>query len=208
MSDNIRHIIAKRERNIGQRNKLNRSDLYDMRCKQKKVIRDTAFKSVHRIVDIAKEVRAEDLSRPIKKNAKEKGKRFNRLMSSWTKHSLQEALKSVTKTRGSRLRLVNAAYTSQMDSHTNQLSGRRVGDKFYHVNGDVSHAGTNAAVNIKGRGDDAAITLYMSHQAVKKLLLDRLAAIGGVSKPKTCDRPSRTRVARMKVISTESELPK
>ena len=32
MSDNIRHIIAKRERNIGQRNKLNRSDLYDMRC--------------------------------------------------------------------------------------------------------------------------------------------------------------------------------
>jgi len=32
MSDNIRHIGGKSEPNIGQRNKLNGSDLYDMRC--------------------------------------------------------------------------------------------------------------------------------------------------------------------------------
>lgn len=52
------------------------------------------------------------------------------------------------------------------------------------------------------------ITLYMSHQTVKKHCF-RMAAKGGVSKDrKTCDPPPRTHVARMKVISTESELSK
>ena len=32
MSDNIKHISAKREQDIGQRNKLNRSVLYEKRC--------------------------------------------------------------------------------------------------------------------------------------------------------------------------------
>jgi len=32
MSDNIRHISGKSEPNPGQRNKLNGSDFYDMRC--------------------------------------------------------------------------------------------------------------------------------------------------------------------------------
>lgn len=125
---------------------------------QKKLIRNIAFQSVHAIVDLAQEVRAEDLTSPIKNN-QDKGKGFNRLMSGWTKGSLAEALETVTKARGSRLRLVNAAYTSQMDSNIRQLSGRRVGDKFYHTNGDVRHAGTNAALNINHRGDDTEITL-------------------------------------------------
>ena len=103
-------------------------------------------------------------------------------MSSWAKGSLAEALESVTKARGSCLRLVNCAYTSQMDSNTCRLEGRRVGDKFYHANGEVSQADTNAAVNIKHRGDDTEITLYTCHKDVKKILLNRLTAIGGVSK--------------------------
>ena len=174
---------------------------------QKKLVRNIAFQSVHKIVDQAQEIRAEDLSKPIKNEIK--WKNYNRRMSSWAKGSLAEALESVSKARGSRLRLVNAAYTSQMDSHTRLLQGIRVGDKFYHANGEVTHADTNAAVNIKQRGEDTDITQFMSHQTVKKILLDRLAAIGGVSKSSTtCDRPSRTRVARMKVISTESEIPR
>jgi hypothetical protein len=173
---------------------------------KKKQIRSIAFQSVHKIVDLAKEVRAEDLSRPFKRNS-ERGRTYNRRMSSWTRKVLAEALKTVTKARCSRLRLVNSAYTSQIDSRTRMLEGKRVGDKFYHANGDVTHAGTNAAVNIEHRADDADISLYMPHQTVKKILLDRLAACGGVSKKSSCNRPSRTRVARTKVISTESELP-
>jgi IS605 OrfB family transposase len=193
-------------RNIRKFN-LGRKKLETNLSHQKKLIRNIAFQSVHKIVDKAQEVRAEDLTAPIRNN--KKWKDYNRRMSAWAKGALAEALESVTKARGSRLRLVNCAYTSQMDSNTRLLEGKRVDDKFYHANGDVTHAGTNAAVNIKHRGEDADITRYMSHQTVKKILLDRLSANGGVSKSsKICDRPSRTLVACMKVISTESELPR
>ena len=121
---------------------------------------------------------------------------------------LAEALNSVTRARGSCLRVVNAAYTSQVDSRTNRLEGRREGDKFYHICGDVSHADTNAAANIKQRADDTEISLYMPHKDVKRILLGRLAANGRVSSVKSCDRPSLTPVTRRKRILSESELPK
>ena len=128
-------------------------------------------------------------------------------MSGWIKGVLAQALESVTKARGSRLRLVNGAYTSQMDSNTHRLEGRRVGDRFNHVNGDVSHADTNAAINIKHRGDDTDISLYTPYQRVKSILLNRLIADGEVSND-NCDRLSMTLVARKKLLSTESEVPK
>jgi hypothetical protein len=149
--------------------------------KQKELIRNIAFQSVHAIVDTAKEVRAEDLTKPI--ISKEKWKKYNRRISGWAKGALAEALESVTKARGSCLRLVNCAYTSQMDSNTHFLEGKRVGDKFYHASGEVSHADTNAARNIKHRGDDTEITRYTPFIKVKKILLNRLMAIGGVSYP-------------------------
>ena len=128
-------------------------------------------------------------------------------MSGWAKGSLAEALESVSQARGSCLRLVNCAYTSQMDSNTGRLEGRRVGDKFYHVNGDVSQADINASVNIKHRGDDTEITLYTPYKEVKKILLYRLTEIGEVSEP-TRDRPSMTPVTCQKRTLTESELAK
>jgi transposase len=165
-------------------------------------LRTKAFEAAHRIVDIAKEVRAEDLSKPFASS--EKWKSYNRRMSSWSRSLLSEALHSVTEARGSRLRLVNAAYTSQMDSKTRRLEGRRVGDRFYHVNGDVSHADTNAAVNIKHRAEDTEISLYTPYKEVKVILLSRLTDNGGVSSHMN-DRPSRTPVTRRKRTLTESE---
>ncbi len=170
---------------------------------QKELLRNIAFQAAHSVVDKAREVRCEDLTKPFA--SKQKWKKYNRTMSGWAKGSLADALNSVTKARGSCLRVVNAAFTSQMDSKTSRLEGRRVGDKFYHANGEVSHADTNAAVNIKERADDTEIGLFMSHRDVKKILLARSAANGGVrAQP---DRPSRTPVARRKRPSTESELP-
>ena len=199
---------------------LGRRKLECTNATQKKLIRNISFQAAHAIVDKAKEVRAEDLTNPV--TVSKRWKKYNRLMSGWAKGSLAEALESVTKARGSCLRLVNCAYTSQMDSNTHRLEGRRVGDKFHHltsspwinpgalrrflVNGDVSQADTNAAGNIKHRGDDTEITLFTSYREVKKILLDRLTATGGVSDSRR-DRPSRTPVAREKSTSTESELP-
>lgn len=183
---------------------LGRKKLEKTNVSQQKLIRNVAFQAAHAIVDSAIEVRAEDLTNPI--TASRRWKKYNRLMSGWAKGSLAEALESVTKARGSCLRLVNCAYTSQMDSNTHRLEGRRVGDKFHHVNGDVSQADTNASVNIKHRGDDTEITLYTPYKEVKKILLDRLTETGGVSDSHR-DRPSMTPVAHQKWASTESELP-
>ncbi|MGK0290374.1 MAG: IS605 OrfB family transposase, partial [bacterium] len=151
---------------------LGRKNLEKINRRKKLLVRDLAFKAVHQIVDIAEEIRAEDLARAI--GSKDKGKKVNRILSGWAKGSLQEALDSVCKRRGSFLRLVNASFTSQVDSNTHRLEGRRVGDKFYHVNGEVGHADTNSAVNIRERGDDTEIALHMSYRHVKKILLNRL----------------------------------
>lgn len=183
---------------------LGKKKLQNKNKKQKDLIRNIAFQAAHEIVDTAKEIRAEDLTNLI--TVSKRWKKYNRLMSSWAKGSLAEALESVSKARGSCLRLVNCAYTSQMDSNTRRLEGRRVGDKFYHVNGDVSQADTNAAVNIKHRGDDAEITLYTSYKEVKKILLGRSTANGGVSDI-SHDRPSKTPVTNRKRALTESESP-
>jgi hypothetical protein len=170
--------IKKKIRNIKKFN-LGQQKLTHYREQQQKQVRNIAFQAVHQMVDSAKEIRAEDLSSPIA--SKQKWRQYNRSMSGWAKGSLAEALESVTKARGSCLRLVNCAYTSQMDSNTDCLEGQRVSDKFYHVNGEVSHADTNAAINIKHRGDDTEITRYMPFRKVKEVLLSRLMANGGVS---------------------------
>ncbi len=202
------HQIAKKHpkkaKNIRTRN-LGRKKLAKQYTHQKQVIRNIAFQAAHSIVDKAKEVRCEDLTKPFA--SKHKWKKFNRTMSGWAKGALADALNSVTKARGSRLRVVNAAYTSQIDSKTRRLEGRRVGDKFYHVNGEVSQADVNGAVNIKERADDTEISLFTPFKEVKKILLSRLTANGGVKDPPGPDRPSRTPVARRKRTSTESEGP-
>jgi transposase len=171
-------ILTDSTENRNQKSKA-RNKLYQIAKKKPKKAKNIYFQAAHSIVDEAKEVRAEDLTTPMV--TKTKWKKYNRLMSSWAKGSLAEALESVTQARGSCLRLVNCAYTSQMDSNTGRLEGRRVGDKFYHVNGEVSQADTNAAVNTKHRGDDTEITLYTSYKEVKRILLSRLTATGGVS---------------------------
>jgi hypothetical protein len=68
---------------------------------------------------------------------------------------------------------VNTAYTSQMDSFTGLLEGKRVGDKFYRGNGDVIQADFNAARNVKHRLHDPDIIRFMPHHEVRRILLSR-----------------------------------
>ncbi len=165
---------AKKQARI-ERNNLGIKKRHRQNRKIKQQIRGLCFQAAHSVVDQAKNIVAEDLTAPIKK--KNNWKRFNRLMNQWMKGSITEALETVTKARGSCLHYVSGAYTSQMDSNTHRLEGRRVGDKFHHVNGEVSHADTNAACNAEHRWlHDKEITRYTPYQKIKRILLGRLHA--------------------------------
>ena len=103
-------------------------------------------------------------------------------MSAWAKGVLARSLDSVTTQRGAKHVLVNAAYTSQMDSSTGLLQGRRVGDKFYRENGDVLQADHNAALNVLARLDDCEITRFTPYKEVRQILLARSPALLSVNR--------------------------
>ncbi|KJE76679.1 putative transposase DNA-binding domain protein [Ferrimicrobium acidiphilum DSM 19497] len=139
--------------------------------KVQKRIRNNAFRAAHSVVDKASLVISEDLSRPIAK--RRPWKKYNRRMSALARGTLAEALESTTQQRKARHVLVNAAYTSQMDSNTHLLEGKREADKFYCANGDVLQADFNAALNLLHRYSDQEITLYTPHKEVRRVLLAR-----------------------------------
>lgn len=138
----------------------------------KTIIRDVVYTAVNRVVDDAAVIIAEDLTRTIR--GESKGRNMNRRLAMWTKGVIAQALEDVSKRRGSSLRLVNAAYTSQVIPGTSTL-GRRVGDRLHcpHKGGVVWHADHAAAVNILERDGDTEISLYTPHARVRQLLQER-----------------------------------
>jgi transposase len=72
--------------------------------------------------------------------------------------------------------LVNGAYTSQTDSTNGLLEGKRKGDKFYRVNGDVLQADHNAALNVLARLNDSEISRFTPYKEVRRILLSRSPA--------------------------------
>jgi hypothetical protein len=133
-----------------------------------KQLRTLAFQAAHGIVDKAAVVVSEDLTSPIA--AKQQWKQYNRRMSAWAKGVLAEALDSVCMQRQASHELVCGAYTSQMDSATGLLHGKRVGDKFYRENGDVLQADHNAALNVLARLDDPDISRFTPHGEVRRIV--------------------------------------
>ena len=135
-------------------------------------VRDVVYTAVNGLVDDAAVIVAEDLSRPIK--GQDRGRNANRRASAWVKGIIAQALNDVSERRGSSLRLVNAAYTSQVVPGTSTL-GRRVGDRLYcpHMGGVVWDADHAAAVNILDRDGDPDISLFTSFKQVKQIIQDR-----------------------------------
>ena len=72
------------------------------------------------------------------------------------------------------MRLVNAAYTSQVIPGTGFL-GKRVGDRLYCPHGGrvVWHAEDAAAITILDRAADADIGLYTPHRRVTQIIQER-----------------------------------
>jgi IS605 OrfB family transposase len=173
------HALEKKHRAAGRvikanrirANNLGRVKLEARRDRAQAKLRNIAYQSAHTIVDKAAVVGSEDLTMPIR--GKVQWRKFNRRMSAWAKGVLAQALEEVCTQRGATHVVVNAAYTSQMDSFSGLLEGKRAGDKFYRANGDVLQADFNAARNVRARIHDREITRYMPHQQVKAILLAR-----------------------------------
>ena len=176
------HALEKKYRACGKiakadrikRCNLGRQKLEARRERAQQQLRTIAFQAAHSLVDKAAVLVSEDLTSPIA--SKQQWKRFNRRMSSWAKGTLAEALDSVCTQRKAKHVLVCGAYTSQMDSTTGLLQGKRVGDKFYRENGDVLQADHNAALNVRARLDDPEISRYTPHRQVRLILLARCPA--------------------------------
>lgn len=179
------HALEKKHRAAGRIAKANRIEVNNLvrkkidarRERTQRALRGIAFKAAHSVVDKAALVVSEDLTSPIAK--KHQWKEFNRRMSMWAKGVLADALDSVCQQREAEHAIVNASYTSQIDSVTGLLTGKRVGDKFIRDNGDVLHADTNAARNVLARLRDPQIARYMPHTEVREILLSRSPAVTG-----------------------------
>ncbi|MCP4701727.1 MAG: transposase, partial [Gammaproteobacteria bacterium] len=139
--------------------------------KHKSNVRDIVFKSVHAVADKARVIAAEDLTSPMA--GRKFNKNVNRRLASWTKGTIAEALDNASRRRGSSLVLVNAAYTSQIDSRNGCLSGVRKGDRFYCEEGEVLQADENAARNVLARLHDPGIDRWTPYKKVKSILLER-----------------------------------
>ncbi|HEY3609383.1 MAG TPA: transposase [Pseudonocardiaceae bacterium] len=138
----------------------------------KRQVRDVTYRAVHRVADKAKVIVAEDLTRPFT-SRRRLGRNTNRRLAAWTKGVTAQALTHVSERRGSALRLVNAAYTSQVIPGANSL-GERAGDRLHCTScGVVWDADHAAAINILERAADPDIGLYTPHTRVKQIIQER-----------------------------------
>ena len=150
------------------------------RKKYQRWYKQNAIECAHKVFDTAHTAVIEDLSFS---SGKKFSKRMNRRFSNWMKGVLHDAMISVGNRRGASVDVVNAAYTSQMDSIDGTLRGSRRGDKFHRHNGEVLHADTNAALNILHRKYDTELR-YKSKAEVKNILLRRTREVETAEKAK------------------------
>ncbi|NMG06152.1 zinc ribbon domain-containing protein [Brasilonema sp. UFV-L1] len=116
---------------------------------------------------------AEDLTQPIKN--KRQSKAMSGKLNSWVKGYLRDSLEKWASWSNSTITEVAASYTSQVDSVTGTLLGKRDSDTFTRFTGVVLQADLNAALNILARGTDKEINRYMKADEIQAVLLRRTA---------------------------------
>ena len=145
-------------------------------------VRDFLCQAAHSVVDRAGTIACEDLTASMTL-AEVMHRDTQRRLSGWVKGVMADTPTSISRRRGTALVLVNPAYTSQIDSRTGLLQGKRRWDRFYGLDGVVLDADTNAARNILARLYDDEITLYTPFREVKRLLRDRNGTTVGTAPP-------------------------
>ncbi len=163
---NPKKVKRIRKNNLGRKKLNRRSQLHQAKVKT------IVFTAVNGVVDKAKIIVCEDLTKTFK--SKNLGKNTNRRLSGWVKGLMAKAINIVASLRGSRVVQVNAAYTSQTCSKCGCL-GKRTGDTFHCASGcgAVMQADLNAAINVKARSDDKELHRWLPFQKVKQILLER-----------------------------------
>lgn len=164
-----------------QRNKQKNLDKHNLGYKvksrklqrEKDTIRSFIRRDLRRKITEPLIICCEDLTQPIRGKAQSKA--VNCKLNQWMKGELQKSLEKLAQETGSVIRLVNPAYTSQLDSKSNTLLGRRDGDQFIRYTGEVLQADHNASDNIRIRGTsfEKKITRFMSAKQVRRILIEQ-----------------------------------
>ncbi|MEK8017908.1 MAG: transposase [Candidatus Parabeggiatoa sp.] len=151
---------------------LGRQKLDRRKKKHQGKVKTLIFTAANNIIGKAETVVCEDLTKTFK--SKNLGKKTNRRLSGWVKGLMASAIDIVASRRGSRIVLVNAAYTSQICSQCGCL-GKRTFDKFHCTEGCGvgMQADLNAAINILARLDDEELHRWLPFTKVKQILLKR-----------------------------------
>jgi len=183
---------------------LGRKKLDARKDRHRTVVSTLIHNAAHSVVGKAKTIAVEDLTK--KFASKDYGANQNRRLSAWVKGMIAEALTHVANRRRASVKLVNAAYTSQICCKCGCF-GKRVGDRFYcEVCGDVKRCDQVAARNVLARLTDKQIGLYTPYQTVKAILLERsLPRLRLSNQDSSCAEVQSPMAAT--VASTESELP-
>jgi transposase len=196
----IKSIAEKqaRKKQMILKNNLGRKKLNKRKAAHQLQIKNVVYKAVHQLIDKAKIIAAEDLTAPMV--SKKLFKDVSRRLSSWTKGVIANALDLISQRRGSTLVLVNAAYTSQVDSRNGALIGERKGDSFHCYDGVVLDADKNGALNNLARLNDPEIDRWTPYKKVRAILQERTKRLrlGLLNQDSSCSETS---------LSTESELP-
>lgn len=189
------------------KNNLGKAKLNRYKAKAESKIKEIVYSGAKALCKSTKVLALEDLSHEFKaKN----GARVNRILSSWMRSILDEAINKYSLIYDTKLVFVNAAYTSQGDHrYDSALTGRRNGDTFTGHDGVVLDADENAAKNIKARMYDDEITRYTSAKKVKEILLLRakkVLAAHSVETARPVLQPRNTVKGLMPKPSAKSEL--
>ncbi|OLT63142.1 zinc ribbon domain-containing protein, partial [Moorena bouillonii] len=113
---------------------------------------------------------AEDLTQPIQN--KRQSKAVSRKLNSWMKGEIRDSLQKWADWTGSVVTEVQPSYTSQIDSVTGTLLGKRSGDNFTRFDGVVLQADHNAAKNILARGMDKGAIRWLETKTSYGILGD------------------------------------
>jgi IS605 OrfB family transposase len=168
------HALYKKTGNEAiRRNNLGRKTLDKHTQKTQARLKSVIRRDVRILFSRCGTVVCEDLSQVVK--SKSRGKNTNRKLSAWCKGEIHNALTEIADRTGSIIKIVNPAYTSQVDYLTGTLLGTRKGDCFIRYTGEVVQADYNAAMNILARDNDKDINRYTPYQTVKRILLQRTA---------------------------------
>ena len=107
---------------------------------------------------------------------KDKGKNFNRKMSTWIKGYIDERINYYAQLYDIKIVYVSAAYTSQFCAKCGARLEKRIGE--HHEIGLCPNCGyinanTNAAKQVESRIHDKEITRYTNYKKVEQIMIDR-----------------------------------